>query len=240
MNIIGWALNEQGKYVEAAAVHQQTLEVRRRVLGDRNPDTLMSAHLLAHSMEGLGRHEEAQRLLVEAVEGFRRVLGDGHWRTQDAMDCYAWWLLTTDPAHWRDPGTALHLAERVVEVTQRKNPCYLDTLALAQRETGDIQQAISTQQASLALLPEGSSPIGPEVQRELATDLIEARRIPALAPLLLAIHEARSEPGFNSSARLGGFMALVADFYDTWNRIEPGHGYDLKATQWQAKLSANR
>ena len=35
-------------------------------------------------------------------------------------------------------------------------------------------------------------------------------------------------------------MAHVIDFYDTWNRIEPGHGYDAKAAQWQAKRSEIR
>jgi hypothetical protein len=32
-------------------------------------------------------------------------------------------------------------------------------------------------------------------------------------------------------------MSLVIDFYDTWNQIEPGHGYDVKAAQWRRELT---
>ncbi len=109
MNNLGWALERQGRYAEAAAVHQQTLEIRRRILGDRNADTLMSMRNLALVIQYLGRHEEAQRLFMEALEGDRSVLGEGHWRTPDVMNDYAWWLLTCEVAELRDPRAVIHV-----------------------------------------------------------------------------------------------------------------------------------
>jgi hypothetical protein len=79
--------------------------------------------------------------------------------------------------------------------------------------------------------------ISSELKRELATDLLDARRIAALAPSLWTLHERRSGAGVNSAVRLAEYMSLVIDLYDTWNRIEPGHGYDVKGAQWRAKLA---
>jgi hypothetical protein len=153
------------------------------------------------------------------------------------MNDYAWWLLTCEVAELRDPRAALVLAERAVEGTHRTNPYYLDTLALAQCDTGGIGQAVATQQASLDLLPSSQTLIGPELKREFAKDFLDARGIPALAPMLRTWHQQRSGIGVDSLVRLDEFMGSVSDLYETWNRIEPDRGYDVKAAQWQAKRS---
>jgi non-specific serine/threonine protein kinase/serine/threonine-protein kinase len=236
MNNIGWALFQVGKFAESADMHQQTLEIRRRVLGNLHPDTLRSMHNLADPLEVIGRHEEAQRLYQEAIEGYRKVLGEDHPRILSATNQYAWGMLTCEPS-LRDPQAALALAERVVEKDHRSNPYFLDTLALAQFVTGDAQRAFATQQDSLALLPTGATTIGPGLLRDLARDMLEARRIQKLTPVLLELHEKRPATAHETPPRMPQFMAHVIDFYDTWNRIEPGHGYDAKAAQWQAKRS---
>ena len=41
------ALHAQGQHAEAAAMHRETLEVQKRVLGQEHPDTLMTAMNLA-------------------------------------------------------------------------------------------------------------------------------------------------------------------------------------------------
>ena len=57
-----------------------------------------------------------------------------------AMNDYASWLLTCEPASLRDPVTALRFAGRAADV--QRQPMILDTLALALFQTGDVRQAI--------------------------------------------------------------------------------------------------
>lgn len=78
-----------------------------------------------------------------------------------ALNDYASWLLTCEPASLRNPGTALRFAQRAAEV--QRQPMILDTLALAQFHTGNVRQALDTGRAALALLPPapaGTAPTG--------------------------------------------------------------------------------
>jgi tetratricopeptide (TPR) repeat protein len=220
-------------------MHHRTLEIRRRVLGDLHPDTLRSMHNLADPLERIGRHGAAQVLYREAIDGYRKTLGEDHPRYLSATNQFAWGMLTCAPA-LRDPKAALALAERLVDKTHGKNSYFLDTLALAQFEAGDIQRAIVTQQASLALLPSVFSTIDAALTRDLARDMLEANRIPELALSLWNLREKRPEANNDSPDRVSQLMALVIDFYGAWDRIDPGHGYDVKANAWRAAFPSNR
>jgi non-specific serine/threonine protein kinase/serine/threonine-protein kinase len=240
MNDLGWSLNAQQKYAEAAAVHRQTLEIRRRVLGAANPDTLMSASNLAYALGYLGQHREAQELFVEALEGYRRVLGEAHWRTINAMASYASWLLTSDAGELRNPRLARELAEKAVEGTHRTDPVYLETLAQALLETGDKDQAVAAQRAALEILTDERKELKQDMKQSLAEDMIEARRLPALAPFLSTLHEKRIGTGVDSPPKLREYAMVVVDLYETWHTVEPGHGYDDRASRWRAQFAINK
>ena len=47
MNNLAIILKGQGKSDEARKLHEQTLEIQRRILGPEHPDTLRSMHNLA-------------------------------------------------------------------------------------------------------------------------------------------------------------------------------------------------
>jgi hypothetical protein len=51
MNELGAALEEQGQYEEAEAMHRQTLAIREKVLGKEHPDTLTSMNNLANALK---------------------------------------------------------------------------------------------------------------------------------------------------------------------------------------------
>src|SRR5438132_12900453 len=54
------------------------------------------------------------------------------------------WLLATYPDSKSHDGTeAVHLAERACDLTERRVPALLDTLAAAYAETGDFPRALS-------------------------------------------------------------------------------------------------
>ena len=70
---LAWALLELGRYAEARDLNQDTLERRRRVLGDDHPDTLNSAHNLAVVLRELGDVQAARDLDQDTLARHRRV-----------------------------------------------------------------------------------------------------------------------------------------------------------------------
>ncbi len=80
-----------------------------------------------------------------------RAQADRPGASAGALNDYASWLLTCEPAALRDPATALRFARRAADV--QRQPMTLDTLALAQYHTGDVRRALETGRAALAMLP---------------------------------------------------------------------------------------
>ena len=54
--------SEQGKLDEARKLHEQALEIQRRVLGPEHPDTLGSMEALAQVLSAQGKIDEARKL----------------------------------------------------------------------------------------------------------------------------------------------------------------------------------
>jgi tetratricopeptide (TPR) repeat protein/tRNA A-37 threonylcarbamoyl transferase component Bud32 len=69
----------------AAAPQAEALEIRRKQLGDDDPDTLTSINAAATLAGDQGRNDEAERLFDEAIAGRRRVLGEGNPATLDSI-----------------------------------------------------------------------------------------------------------------------------------------------------------
>ena len=63
---------------ESRKLHEETLRIRRRVLGPAHPDTLRSMNNLAATLLAQGRYAEAQKLFEEVVEIKERTLGRDH------------------------------------------------------------------------------------------------------------------------------------------------------------------
>jgi len=76
MNTIGEVYRGLGVYEPAAPLLEQSLSLRRKLLGDRHPDTLASMNTLGALLMQQGKLREAEPYLREALEGRRRVLGN--------------------------------------------------------------------------------------------------------------------------------------------------------------------
>lgn len=72
----------------------------------------------------------------------------------DDLNELAWDILTKIDKSKRDLKTALAAAIRSNEMTGGTNPSYLDTYALALFESGNVEEAIKTQQKAIDRLPE--------------------------------------------------------------------------------------
>jgi prophage maintenance system killer protein len=53
-------LDSQGKYKEAEAMHQQTLQLKEKVLGKEHPSMLNSMNNLANVLYSQGKYKEAE------------------------------------------------------------------------------------------------------------------------------------------------------------------------------------
>jgi prophage maintenance system killer protein len=59
-------------------MHQQTLELREKVLGKEHPSTLSSMGNLALVLDSLGKYEEAEQMHRQTLELREKVLGKEH------------------------------------------------------------------------------------------------------------------------------------------------------------------
>jgi tetratricopeptide (TPR) repeat protein len=75
----------QGRYSLAEALHCQTMDARRRVLGSDHPDTLTSMHDVAAVYGAQGKYAQAEALDSQIVEIKRRVLGPENSGTLNSM-----------------------------------------------------------------------------------------------------------------------------------------------------------
>jgi len=76
------------------------------------------------------------------------------------------WLLATAPFPHRNGARAIEMATRACELTDWKNPSYIDTLAAAHAEAGNFTEAVRWQQRSLEF-PDFAKRWGPAAQERL-------------------------------------------------------------------------
>jgi tetratricopeptide (TPR) repeat protein len=74
-----------GRTDEAMQLHEETLEIRKRVLGLEHLETLRSSYNLAESYRSMCRTDEAMQLHEETLEIRKRVLGLEHRDTLESM-----------------------------------------------------------------------------------------------------------------------------------------------------------
>lgn len=172
-------LRDQGNYAEAEKLLLQTLEAERRRVGEGHRDTLDTMLILEEVLRFQDKQEEARPLVIEMLAHRKR---DAERLDADAIALiqYALLLLTCEPVDMRDPATALPIAKKAVEMTNRSNPPYLAALALAYHLTGDTAQAIRIEEQALALL----SAEHPSVRREYEDYLEEFQQALGNQPAL--------------------------------------------------------
>ena len=95
MQVMGDVYINLGLYSRATDLERQSLDIRRRVLGPEDPDTLNSMDELAGALSESGHYAEAAKMFREELDIERRVLGPENPQTLNAMN-------NLGDALWRD------------------------------------------------------------------------------------------------------------------------------------------
>jgi tetratricopeptide (TPR) repeat protein len=85
MNNLAFVYHKQNRLEEAAALQARTLEIKRRVMGNKHFETLRSLANLGFVLQDQGRLQEAESLLVEAYQTGVATLGSDHPGTYRAI-----------------------------------------------------------------------------------------------------------------------------------------------------------
>ncbi|MGE3180771.1 MAG: tetratricopeptide repeat protein [Phycisphaerae bacterium] len=144
---------ELGRYAEAAPILADTLEVKRRELGDRDPSTLTSIFNLAGLYYSLDEMEQAERLYREAYEGRAAVLGDTDPKTISSVIMLA---RARTELHQFDEAeavidSALKIARERLDPGHPMHLHLIDAYADLLRKRGDYARAEPVYEESLRL-----------------------------------------------------------------------------------------
>ena len=140
---IGQTYMDLGLYPEARTQLECALDLRRRLLGSKNPETLKTMSRLGYVAFLQGKYPEAERVLGSALDTQRRVLGSENPETLSTLSA----LATVTWAEGKYP-QAEALDTQILEIRRRvlgpEHPSTLTTmnnLAIVYDEQGKYAQA---------------------------------------------------------------------------------------------------
>ncbi|GEM_PF-744602 len=93
LNTIAYTMMNLGLIDRAMPPQQRALDIRKRVLGEDDPATLLSMNNMALLLQEQGRLEDAEPYCRAALDGRRRVLGDDHPDTITSINNMGYLLL---------------------------------------------------------------------------------------------------------------------------------------------------
>ncbi len=186
-----------GQFEDAAAQLNAALELRRRTLGLRHPDTLMTISDLALLYTNQGRLDQAQPLHEQAVEGLKVLQAPAGLERLTALERWGdFWLAKGDPA--RAEKIYRETLEFWQTPTARAKTCL--RLATSSQEQGRLEEAETFARQALAAASPGLGPDHPEVldaEGVLASILTYRGKNAEAVPLMehaLAAHEKQFGP----------------------------------------------
>jgi tetratricopeptide (TPR) repeat protein len=134
-NNLGNALAQTGKIEEAIPHYERALQIW--------PNYFIAHNNLGNALVQVGRTQDAIKHYEQAL----RIRPD-YAKAQNSL---AWILATDGEGRFRNPVEAVRLAERACDLTARRDPNFLDTLAAAYAAQSRFTDAVRTAQEALKL-----------------------------------------------------------------------------------------
>nr|XP_036584595.1 uncharacterized protein CTRU02_05670 [Colletotrichum truncatum]KAF6794113.1 hypothetical protein CTRU02_05670 [Colletotrichum truncatum] len=153
-----------GKYGEAEQMHRQTLEMRKKVLGPENPNTLSSMNNLAGVFDSQGKYEEAEQMHRQALEMRKKVLGPENPDTLGSMNNLALVLRSQgkyDEAEQMHRQT-LELSQKVLGLENPSTLTSMNNLAECFDSQGKYEEAEQMHRQALELSEKVLGPENPD------------------------------------------------------------------------------
>ena len=101
----------------------------------------------ASRAEGEKRYDEAKEIFEEGLELYPE--------DPTILNNFAWFLVTVKDTECRDPGRAVRLARKAVELTHDGAGYIIDTLAEALYQAGNLEEAVEQAEKAARLDPRG-------------------------------------------------------------------------------------
>ena len=145
------------------------------------PELAYMLNQRARVLTTLDRRAEARVDASRAV-ALARAAAERPGAGGDALNEYAWALVSTEPVELRSPAQALVFANRALERAGAPNPVYLHTLGTAQYQLGRRREAVATLERALALIPPAAAGPALGIRKQIETDLTRYKPAAAAKP----------------------------------------------------------
>jgi serine/threonine protein kinase/Tfp pilus assembly protein PilF len=246
INCMGVLLWAQGNLNEAEPYFREALQKRRRLLGEEHPNTLNSITNMGQLLRAQGKLAEAEPYFREAMEKSRRVFGEEHPTTLISIDNMG--VLFRDEKKFAEaePYTREAL-EKFRRVLGKVHPDTLSSVynmgALLQAEgkCADAEPLFrELLESQIKTLPAGAWLIA-RARCCLGDALLGQNKFVEAELLLIdgygGLAAAKSTPR-KPIDRLREAAERVVQLYESWDKAEPGKGYDAKAAEWKTTRDA--
>lgn len=153
MHVMGMVYDNLGLYSRAQPLEQRAVDIRKSILGTRNPDTLSAMNSLANVFASEGRYTDSEKVDRETLNLRRRVLGPENIETLKSMSNLARDLSREGryaDAEKQDRAT-LKIMQRVLGPENEDTLASMNNLAEALRMEGQYPEAENLDRDTLAI-----------------------------------------------------------------------------------------
>jgi eukaryotic-like serine/threonine-protein kinase len=236
---IGQTYTDLGLYPQARLQVERVLDLRRRTLGERNPETLRTKARLGYITFLQGKYPEAATLLSQTLTMQRRVLGTGHPDTLSSIDALAnvFWRQSKYPEAEALYTEALSIQRLLLGPEHPDTLKSMHDMAVVYFEQGKYAQAESLENQTLEIRRRVLGPEHPQTlasMDNLASTYYARGRYPqaeALEGQTLEIRRRVLGPDHPQTLMSMSNLANVFDSEGKYAAAETLHSASLEATR---------
>jgi tetratricopeptide (TPR) repeat protein len=161
-------LLRQGRFDEGLVEWERVAEATSEHFGVGSTQAVQAWVRIALTSAEIKDETNRRQVIKKLKQALRAAQGEVDL-PEGWLNSIAWRLLVDYPQDLRDPELGLICAQRANELSNHDNHAYLDTLALAHFQTGNVEAAIENVKKALQLAPEDD----PSARDDYAGNLAE-------------------------------------------------------------------